>query len=1034
MKKITKACVKLSDVRLPQDSLRKDSKNAISPRGSRNTASAMTSIVITKYGDNDNPPWQDSNRENTGRNRCGYEDCTVNTTAKNHSCNQSLSASSLEYRNVNETHPTLKDNKWHLFEGLGRLPGRRAYCLRKDGLLLKMEGEQFCCWTTCPVRRERLVALEKGENDQIYKDEFAHTYEVIARMKDARENTDPQRNVQSSTPQASAQDKEIQKTAALTTIFKQSETTYIYPPCYCTTCSTSLWCEDGFVEVLDHHVVCFQVVEWVQNIYSKMRILTQNLKNHGKRAQRLWKKKTIGQRKDVLAKVSPEFPAYHDIANKVGEHYLCKKPPRDGGFGRNSALITNLSYEELAENDDYLFVHFLLRSSKHPSQLFFTDLLRIQSAIRLLKSVKCSYIFGTFNVTLSQYGRWQRWNNQPIHRFETVVAPYSAIVFECQALILDLLCGIMDELISDLSEYPNQKPERTDQNVLASPNFLHLPVLPDIEPHSLTFPTSSLGIQDAAVIIKAQFTKVVKQLSILRSDNKAFVEHIKTCNAFLEAIQPLPNLARCQSCDISEPTKHFVSSTLSTVLATGGNPQNLSNLHKTETKGGYKSSQRAYHVLAEPHERVITWLYIHHYLEICLEAQKIMGTTSKLYWSALHFMLSALAHRHLILRKTASALCQNPRNSDAIVPRSLIGSRNELNAWLGRYMFAPAWSEGRPIRGQLMRTHLHKRYEEVRSINGLVQDWIEEAAAIVKIYDVLLLNDPTIQLLYAALPGRLESLWFKIQLVPNHDAVCMIKERGNGIKDHLCSMSQYMLPTGERNAEWFQRNEEAKNCLLRTWEGYTEATLKHFVRKEFPATWLEIIERVTIVTAPECSSSATDDKPSALFKSVDSSKSSFVESSIPHLAGTESPSFRKVTKKKREELHTPSASDDAVLLTREHQVCLSQAVLTPKSIRIPIKRSNFLVVKSLFSSAQANVSAVRWLRFLNFMKDAGCKVETGRIGYTFKSQNVANGEQASVNIHRPHPDSTLYAVHLRNVLEPIQHAFGWRKEMFVERT
>lgn len=1012
-------------------------------RDSRNTTRIMAGTAVLRLGEDNDFVKQDTNFETVSNKSDTHEDCTKAGVKPSDSCNKRPPASNTVCCNISDLHPILNDNKWHLFQKqISFLRGQTAYCLRKDGRLLEMDAEQFRCWNNHFILQERLVSLEEGKNDQVFKDEFVHLHGDVARMDFTKKSSKIQvdetfhrlpANMQNPNSSQKKWMEDVQATAALNFRDKQLQRIYVYPPCYCITCSTHLWSETGFVEVLDHRSVCAQVTKWIQNIHTNMHVLDCSLKSHGKRVERLWKRKTIGQRKTMLAKVSTELPTYHDIANLVGEYHLRSKSRKMRNLGRNSALLTNLTCEELVEDSDSLFTHLMLRSSKHPSQLFLADLLRIQSGIRLLELIDLSYIFGTFNITESKYGSWQKWEDQPVHRFEAVTAPHATIVFESQSLILDLLSSILNQLVSELPNGPSQKSESMDRPVLASPNSLRLPAFPEVGPQPMVHPISPLSLEDAGVIVEAQFTKVVRQLTILRSDNKAFVEHIKTCNAFMEAIRPLPDFCHCRRCGGSEMTMRPPNLAPGNVSTREKQSHKLSNLNKTPMKRNGKSSQRAYHVLAEPHDRVITWLYICRQLRKCLGTRNASCSNSQVYQDTLHELLCMLAHRHLVLRNTVLALCRNAPRPELAVPHSLIGPQDTLNLWLEKYMFTPAWSEARPIRDLLMRACLYEHPEEVRAINGLLQDWIEEAAAIVKIQDILVLGYPSIQFCHTTLITKPEALWFKILPSSNYHAVRMIQERGKKVKDCLHSISQYVLPTGEHNSEWFHRNEEAKDHLFQTWKGYAEATLKYYARIDFSAAWLEVIGRVMIVTTPERVPVSLDHKMSVLPHSVLPDKTIFSESSIPHQSGIESPSFRKVTRKKRKVFNLPSTSEDEGSSTKEVLLPVLQSLVTPKVVHIPIKRSNFPVVKSLFSSAQANVSAVRWLQFLNFMQDAGCKVETGRIGCTFTSQNIMSGEAASVNIHRPHPDSTLYAVHLRNNLASIQDAFGWQKEMFVER-
>lgn len=335
-----------------------------------------------------------------------------------------------------------------------------------------------------------------------------------------------------------------------------------------------------------------------------------------------------------------------------------------------------------------------------------------------------------------------------------------------------------------------------------------------------------------------------------------------------------------------------------------------------------------------------------------------------------------------------------------------------------------------------IQVRFQQQQEDVRYIADLVKEWIEEVLVVRRVFEILQACEPTVQLHLIEPFDGMRTMWYNMCPCLNaRQYEGRIEERGEELKGILYRLSEYTLPTGRRDAEWHARHMSARDTLRDTWTKYSEITLEYWKRKGFKKAWLKAIQATLESTAAAGTPSppARSPEPQATPKKQVISPP-MTTKLIPHQHIPQNVSERKVTKRKREALNPPASFQEEIPSPSQSVELLvtKQAALTVTEI--PVKETHLEVAASLFSNAQEHVSSVRWTKFLNFMRNAGCELKTSEgSGYTFVSRNVVTGENATVVIHRPHPDATLRAVHLRNNKFRIVEAFGWRKEMFVAR-
>ena len=119
--------------------------------------------------------------------------------------------------------------------------------------------------------------------------------------------------------------------------------------------------------------------------------------------------------------------------------------------------------------------------------------------------------------------------------------------------------------------------------------------------------------------------------------------------------------------------------------------------------------------------------------------------------------------------------------------------------------------------------------------------------------------------------------------------------------------------------------------------------------------------------------------------------------------------------------HAASGSETLVAATPEPElVSMLVSELSKKALSV--------LDELLPPSSKIKMSTVPWQDFLNFMSEVGFVIET-----TSGSAFIFDlPEKGRINVHRPHPSSTLQSFHLRNIATGLQRAFGRPRENFRE--
>ncbi|KAJ9652643.1 hypothetical protein H2198_008123 [Neophaeococcomyces mojaviensis] len=771
-------------------------------------------------------------------------------------------------------------------------------------------------------------------------------------------------------------------------------------PCYCYACSRLFWnFQQGFSNVVDQQTASARVFNWVHNTVEKATEISNCLKRYEKSLRKRWsRKKSAAERKNMLKEICPMMLT-HQTLQKFYDNNLALAPERRHGF-----LISNLNGDDLASDPDVLFEHLNSRAFHHPSAWFFADFMRIASMVNTHTVLHMEYAFGTFNITAQNYGTWHIWEDHAVHRFEAVSAPAAMLVFESQSAILDVLHQIVFQLVSDLQT--PMAPIANDPhnwhtlstNPVPIPNFSQVKSIfvgPSLPPSKL---------QEALYLSKEQLNQYTKSLAELRSSNFKFVERIKLSFGLEDAAG-----------------NAFWS----------------------------KGALIAYHTLAAPHDRVVWWNMITQSIENLAERQVVSrklntNSATKAYLDMFIDVDKMLYNRAEQLEKMMTGCCYLPSRAHSIVPKELMldkDKNDDLGRWIAHNYFKehtlPQQYTSLDLLQKIINEHPHK----AEMVHPIFQEWLQEQVVLRRLTGILMACDPARgryqyqpfdedwsmwQALYPENPGR--NMYYSI-----------LEERGEKVRKCIRpQIKDYTMPSGPKNEAWHKKHDSAVTALHETWTKYEKATVKYYEKtRGFKAPWVEMVRQALRDTEPKLpftlasyeSTPVTTPEP----KVIDSH---LAVSSIPHHSSEVKMVAKIVTKKKQKELNPPPNSKEEVMPPIPEPSSLPREIAAPllEGGEIAVKTASMDVVESLFSNAQNNVRAVRWRRFLNFMEDAGCSSEDpGGSRVTFTWRNVVDGSERKVVVHRPHPNSTLMAVHLRNYRENIEFCLGWTKDAFREK-
>lgn len=773
----------------------------------------------------------------------------------------------------------------------------------------------------------------------------------------------------------------------------------ILPPCYCVSCSKYFWnhVKDGFPRLLDQNLAASQVQGWVENTMAKSQSITQALARHEQALRRRWTKKHAGQRRQILTKACPSLMTYRGLEALLAERSPGQKRSKLTKPGRRSILTSILILDELVEDPNLLFEHLHDRT-QHPSRHFLADFMRVESAALYKDLLEHPYIFGAFQITNDPaYGKWREWEDGPIHRFEAVAAPYSVLVFESQSHILDILSEVVLQVIEGLPPSAGQEQKLLSRRCSSDPQPLSLPSLDGIGSLYTRFPQPQFSFEIAHETACSEAFRALSIMKNLRADNFTFTERMKSCQA-------------------------------------------LRNATRVLTPGTSQNALVASLILAVPHDRLVSWMNITHQFKSLQEAEHskadYLTEGQQSYTHAFKTLTAMLFHRFYQLTYLAEVFCGNAVTPEALIPAGFLNGRWTARSWLQEYFFGLPTQPIRIMALRYLQVRFEQQQEDVRFMNDLIKEWLDEVLVIRRVLEILQACEPTVRQYFLEPFDGPRSMWYNMcpDLSVGHYEDSM-EDRGEELDNLLRPLAEYTLPTGRRDATWHAKKDSAEKLLRDTWSRYEEVTVGYWKRQKFKPSWLNVVRFAMAATEPE---EAPDASPSVSEPRSPSKKqvipSPMTPTSIPHQHVPEAVSERKLTRKKRDELNPPAEHEDEKPSASKAVEVLAtqQAALTVTDI--PIRETHLEVVISLFSNAQQHVTSVRWNRFLNFMRDAGCEVKSSEgSGYTFSSRNVITGARATVVLHKPHPDATLKAVHLRNVKSSIVDGFGWRQEMFMVR-
>jgi len=779
------------------------------------------------------------------------------------------------------------------------------------------------------------------------------------------------------------------------------------PPCFCYACSKLFWnYGKGFVYVIKHQTATEWVTSWSRNTIQKAIEISNCLKRYEKSLRKRWSKKKSAERKNILKKICPMMLS-HQTLQKLLVNKLALDPHHRKGF-----VTSNLNIDDLGADPEVLFQHLKNRAGHHPSAWFFTDLMRIVDMVSSRTYLHVEYAFGAFNVTADDYGLWQEWRDDAIHRFEMVSAPLAMLVFESQSAILDILHHVVGELVSDLQTPMAPITNNPHNWYTLSTSPITVPEFSQVKSIFSEPSLPTLTFQEAVHLSKKQYGQYVQGFATLRCSNSKFVERVKLSSELQDA---------------------------------SGNSL------------WDKRALIAYHTLAAPHDRVIWWNLIAQSIELLAERQVVchkLNTNSAIraYLDMFVEVNQILYNRSQQLERIMMGCCYVVAKAHVVVPSEFIQIKNEneghgkeLIDWIVRNYTQDHTLAQYSVSQDLLQKMFEEDPRNTGMVHPIFQEWLQEQVALRRVTAVLMACDPT-RGQYQYQPfDQFWSMWEA--MYPENSGRVMyhsvLAERGEKIRACIRpDLKGYTLPSGPKNKSWHEKHGAAVAALHETWAKYEKATMKYYEKtRGFKAPWLDLVSQVLRETDPEqpaapASATETPAAPPSTTTEAEATSSSLAVSSIPHHSSEVIVVPKTLTKKKQKELNPPSDFEEEVATPPAEEPTPARVIAAPllESGEIAVKASSMDVVESLFSNAQQHVRAVRWRRFLNFMEDAGCSNEDGGgAGVRFSWRSVVDGSERKMVLHRPHPSSTLMAVHLRNVRESVEFAFGWTKRTFVER-
>jgi len=87
----------------------------------------------------------------------------------------------------------------------------------------------------------------------------------------------------------------------------------------------------------------------------------------------------------------------------------------------------------------------------------------------------------------------------------------------------------------------------------------------------------------------------------------------------------------------------------------------------------------------------------------------------------------------------------------------------------------------------------------------------------------------------------------------------------------------------------------------------------------------------------------------------------------------------------------------------------------------------------MHTNADEKVGTLKWDNFVKVMREMGFRYDPSTAGSSVRF-DPPDPRDKSITFHKPHPDSTLHAYHLRDIRRRLKNYYGWSEEDFLRRT
>ncbi|TKA79389.1 hypothetical protein B0A55_02829 [Friedmanniomyces simplex] len=110
-------------------------------------------------------------------------------------------------------------------------------------------------------------------------------------------------------------------------------------------------------------------------------------------------------------------------------------------------------------------------------------------------------------------------------------------------------------------------------------------------------------------------------------------------------------------------------------------------------------------------------------------------------------------------------------------------------------------------------------------------------------------------------------------------------------------------------------------------------------------------------------------------------------------------------------------------------------ISTPLTEPIPVSPTSLDLFLRMFTptATHKKTSSVPWDDLVAALVDAGCTVDQKSGGSAVNFILLDRAGAGRLSIHRPHPDSRVKPILLKDCARKVEKYFGWRREGFVER-